>query len=44
MDSQRPVDPISFISLYMLKNKEKVRLPAPPPQEVIEPTAKEEEE
>lgn len=26
---ERPLDPISFIALYLLKNKDKVKLPFP---------------
>lgn len=27
---ERPLDPICFIALYLLKNKDKVKLPLPP--------------
>ena len=30
MDLERPNDPISFIALYLLKNREKVRMPQLP--------------
>jgi hypothetical protein len=30
VDNERPIDPISFIVLYLLKNKDKVKLPTPP--------------
>lgn len=30
VDIERPDDPISFIALYLLKNKEKVKIPPPP--------------
>lgn len=38
VDIERPNDPISFIALYLLKNKEKVKLPALPPDYFLEKT------
>lgn len=44
VDIERPNDPISFIALYLLKNKEKVRLPPLPPDYFLEKTEENPEE
>lgn len=46
VDVERPIDPISFISVYCLKNKDRVKIPVPPPEyfEKKEEAQKEEEE
>jgi len=30
-DLERPQDPIAFIALFCLKNKERLKIPLPPP-------------
>ena len=36
VDIERPNDPISFIALYLLKNKDKVKIPPLPPDYFLE--------
>jgi len=36
VDIERPNDPISLIALYLLKNKEKVKIPPLPPDYFLE--------
>ena len=44
VDIERPNDPISFIALYLLKNKDKVKIPPLPPDYFLEKVPEEQTE